>query len=274
MKKIAVIILVSGLLLLNGCGGPKVRVQPFVDLPSQDTSPPRTALPDLPEPAPFNLNNMATQLITLQTSDQITLTGDWSVPKDAKKAVLLLHMMPAVRQSWEPLVKALNKAGFATMTIDLRGHGESTQNGQLDYQKFSDSQHQASRLDVDAAMNFIKSKGFTEENISFVGASIGANLSLDALRRYSNVPHAVVLSPGLNYRGITTEPVMKELEPTQKTWLVAAESDTPSAEAIIILQQMKPQTATLTMYGGANHGTNLFQSEPLLISDIVKFLSA
>lgn len=217
---------------------------------------------------------MKTQRVILQTSDQITPVGDWSAPKDVKKAVLLLHMMPATRHSWEPLVKALNKAGFATLAIDLRGHGESTQNGQLDYQKFSDAQHQASRLDVDAAMNFIKSKGFTEENIAFVGASIGANLSLDALRRYSNVPLAVLLSPGLNYRGVTTEPAMKELEPTQKIWLMAAESDTQSAEAIVTLQQMKPQTATLTMYGGANHGTNLFGSEAMLIPDIVKFLSA
>ena len=83
-------------------------------------------------------------------------------------------MMPETRSSWTSLSAELNKDGLATLAIDLRGHGESTRQSavnsqqsetenKMDYKKFSDQEHQASRLDVDAAMNFLKSKGFAEK---------------------------------------------------------------------------------------------------------------
>lgn len=211
--------------------------------------------------------------ISFETSDRVTIAGDWLVPEGAKRVVLLLHMMPATRVSWLPLSRALNEAGFATLAIDLRGHGESTAGG-LNYQNFSDAEHQASRLDVDAAVNFLKSKGFNEENISLAGASIGANLSLDALYRYKGSTRAVLLSPGLDYRGVKTELLMKGLNANQKVWIVAAEGDTYSADSSLKLQELQKETATVTIFGGAAHGTNLFEPEPTLITDIVKFLGA
>lgn len=216
---------------------------------------------------------MAQERISFQTTDGITIFGDWSIPEGAKRCALCLHMMPTTRMSWLPLARALNEAKFATLAIDLRGHGESTAGG-LNYQNFSDAQHQASRLDVDAAVNFLKSKGFGEENISFAGASIGANLSLDALYRYKGSTRAVLLSPGLDYRGVKTEPLIKGLNANQKVWIVAAEGDTYSADSSIKLQQLQKETATVTIFGGSAHGTNLFESEPTLIQDIIKFLGA
>lgn len=241
--------------------------------------------------------------VTFQTSDRITIVGDWSQPKAAKRCVLCLHMMPATRISWLPLSRALNEAGFATLAIDLRGHGGSTtflddkillrahgasakpseESGsagserrlslKLNYENFTDAEHQASRLDVDAAVNFLKSKGFNEGAIAFVGASIGANLSLDALSRYSSTKKAILLSPGLDYRGVKTEPAMKNLSASQKVWIVAAEEDQYSADSSIKLQQLRKETATVTVFAGSDHGTNLFNSQPILIPEIVKFLA-
>lgn len=210
--------------------------------------------------------------ISFETSDRVAIVGDWSAPANTKRAVLLLHMMPATRVSWLPLSRALNEAGFATLAIDLRGHGESTNKKTLNYQNFSDAEHQASRLDVDAAVNFLKQKGFDESAIALAGASIGANLSLDALYRYKGVTRAVLLSPGLDYRGVKTEAPMKGLAALQKVWVIAAEGDSYSAESSVALQKLQKETATVTIFGGSSHGTNLFEPEPNLIPDIVKFL--
>lgn len=225
---------------------------------------------------PLTQTSMAQERISLQTTDGVAIAGDWSAPVGATKTVLLLHMMPATRVSLQPLSQALNAAGFATLAIDLRGHGESTdQNGKkLDYQNFSDAEHQASRLDIDGAMNFLKSKGFAEANISFAGASIGANLSLDALYRYNSTSRAVLLSPGLDYRGVKTEPAMRQLGLHQKIWIFAAEGDQYSADSSITLQQLQKETATVTIFDGSDHGTTLFSSQPNLIPDIVKFLGS
>jgi alpha-beta hydrolase superfamily lysophospholipase len=219
---------------------------------------------------------MFQERITFETSDRVAIVGDWSLPNAAKRAVLLLHMMPATRVSWLPLSRALNEAGFATLAIDLRGHGESVAQGdkKLNYQNFSDAQHQASRLDVDAAVNFLKSKGFGEENISFVGASIGANLSLDALYRYKGATRAVLLSPGLDYRGVKTDSAMRQLGALQKVWIVAAEGDSYSAESALALQKLQKEIATVTIFHGSAHGTNLFEPEPTLIPQMVQFLGS
>ncbi|MBI2638355.1 alpha/beta fold hydrolase [Candidatus Peregrinibacteria bacterium] len=233
------------------------------------------------EPSPLNPQlSMTQERVSFQTTDGVTIIGDWTVHSNAKNAALLLHMMPATRVSWAPLVDALNKAGFATLAIDLRGHGESTKRKlpppgnteSLDYKNFSDSEHQASRLDIDAAFNFLKQKGFDESAIALVGASVGANLSLDALYRYNSTSRAVLLSPGLDYRGVKTESPMRQLGPHQKVWIIAAEGDQYSANSSITLQQLQKQTGTVTIFGGSDHGTTLFSSQPSLIRDIVKFL--
>lgn len=238
-----------------------------------------TSLPDITPPAnrnnPLTTTPMTSTTVTFQTSDGVTIAGDWTSPQGASKAVLLLHMMPAARQSYGQLAKELNKNGFATLAIDLRGHGQSTdQNGKkLDYAIFTEREHQASRLDVDSAFEFLAQKGFRENAVSLVGASIGANLALDAMRRYAGVSRAVLLSPGLDYRGVKTEPAMRALNAGQKVWLVAAEEDNYSANTVLKLQQMKPDAATMTVFSGSDHGTTLFSSQTNLISDIVKFLA-
>lgn len=211
--------------------------------------------------------------LTLQTVDGVTIVGDWNMPVGAAKVMLLLHMMPATRASFAPLAQALNREGAATIAIDLRGHGESTEgnDGRLDYQKFSDAQHQASRLDVDSALNFLKSKGFSEERIALAGASIGANLSLDALQRYPGIRRGVLFSPGLDYRGVKTEPAMRRLGPDQKVWILAAKGDEYSAQSSLALQQLQPKTAKMTLFEGSAHGTNLFTAQASLVSDVVRF---
>lgn len=215
----------------------------------------------------------------LQTTDGVIIVGDFINPAGAKKTVLLLHMMPAVRDSWEPLSAELNNAGFATLAIDLRGHGESTEmqkvGGEklkLDYKNFTDKDHQASRLDVDAAMNFLKSKGFSEENISLLGASIGANLTLDAMYRYHKIARGVLLSPGLDYRGVLTESAIKQLGANQKVWIIAAQADEYSADSTKTLAELRPDISKSTIFNGSDHGTDLFESQKMLVNDIVKFI--
>ena len=218
-----------------------------------------------------------------QTTDGVIIVSDFVQPNGAKKVALLLHMMPETRSSWTSLSAELNKDGLATLAIDLRGHGESTRQSavnsqqsetenKMDYKKFSDQEHQASRLDVDAAMNFLKSKGFAEKNILIAGASIGANLSLDAMYRYKEISRGVLLSPGLDYRGVKTESAMKGLEAAQKVWIIAAENDEYSADSTKTLAKLRPEIAKSTIYSGSDHGTYLFKSQKTLIADIVKFL--
>jgi len=226
---------------------------------------------------PPSMSNAST--ISLTTVDNVSIVGSWSLPEGAKRAVLLLHMMPATRESWDGLAAALNEAGMATLALDLRGHGASTtkilasgEKELLDYRDFPDERHQKSRLDIDAALNFLKSHGFDEEHISLAGASIGANLALDAMQRYCCLPRGVLLSPGLDYRGVTVLHALKGLRNDQKIWSIAARGDSYSAQTTEELQKADHGRVTITIFEGSEHGTSLFAPHPELMEQIVDYL--
>lgn len=200
--------------------------------------------------------------VMFQTKDEVLIVGDWRSAENPKGAALLLHMMPADRHSWRELQDELAKRQISSLAIDLRGHGESTKKGlgSIDFTDFTDVEHQESEMDVDAALRFLQKKGFGTNRVALVGASIGANLALQAAVKYSDIPAVVLLSPGENYRGITTYGPAAELEPNQSLLTSGSAGDDQrsydAAEKIVELAKSKEKRfIPLT---SAGHGTNMF----------------
>ncbi|MEK7123894.1 MAG: alpha/beta fold hydrolase [Patescibacteria group bacterium] len=213
--------------------------------------------------------------IILKTSDGVEIIGDYyAVESASATALVLLHMMPADKNSYAAFAKKAKKAGFQSLAIDLRGHGESVNSvkGKLDYKNFSDEEHQKTVLDVEAAVDFFKGKGIAPEKIYFVGASIGANLALWQLAERPEFKKAVLLSPGLNYRGIETEPTAEKLKENQAVFFVSAEGDAYSADSARKLFDIAKSKKEIKIYGGSEHGTNLFKTNPELMEEIIRFL--
>jgi len=215
--------------------------------------------------------------VVFTTRDGVRIVGDYTAG-DSSRTIILLHMMPATRASWRPLVAQLTDAGFGTLAIDLRGHGESTRGAAgvtLDFKKFSDAEHQASIHDVEGAVEWLlREHGIGEEEIAFVGASIGANLSLQYLAEHKNVPTAVLLSPGLDYHGISAETLIAEIQPTQSLFFIAASDDEYSSRTVVQLAKMTDAQQKTENYPKGGHGTTLFDTHPKLISEIVEWLQS
>lgn len=214
--------------------------------------------------------------ILLKTKDGVEIIGDYySVEEADAPALVLLHMMPADRNSYKTFAQKAREAGFQSLAIDLRGHGESvnSEKGKLNYQKFNDKEHQESVLDVEAAVEFFREKGVAAEKIHFVGASIGANLALTHIAERPEFPKAVLLSPGLDYRGIETAPFAEKLEKNQAVFFVAAEGDFYSAESARRLYDIAKSKKTAKIYGGSEHGTDMFKTNPELMDEIIRFLA-
>jgi len=211
-----------------------------------------------------------------QTEDGVMIVANWWPHEGARRAVLLLHMMPSTKESWNGLAAVLNTAGFAALAIDLRGHGESVDKLDaslpLNYQRFSDQEHQESKRDVAAAINFLRQKGFADENIALIGASIGANLAIDYLSQNSEIKTAVALSAGLDYRGVTTEEAVKDLGPGQSLFLAVSEGDQYAYQSTTILSQLISRKKEVKILKGAEHGTNVFLNQPALAEEIIKWL--
>lgn len=208
--------------------------------------------------------------VEITTQDNVKIIGDY-YPAKSKRGVLLLHMMPADRKSWASFAGKLQPAGFQALAIDLRGHGES-EGGPNGYRDFSDTEHQASRFDVEAAADFLKSRGVSDLHLA--GASIGANLALQYLAEHPEVKSAVLFSPGLDYRGIVTAPALEKVREEQGVYLVAADDDSYSRDTVnelsrkISLDGRRAQK--IFVRGG--HGTKLFEVYPEFMDELIEWL--
>ena len=144
---------------------------------------------------------MSPEPVLLKSIDGASITGAFYAADQLRGQALLLHMMPATKESWSAFAYALAERGIACLAIDFRGHGASD-GGPDGYRRFSDAEHQAKRLDVDAALAWLRGKGAAPLRVA--GASIGANLAIRAAAEHDDIVACLALSPGLAYRGVTT----------------------------------------------------------------------
>jgi alpha-beta hydrolase superfamily lysophospholipase len=116
--------------------------------------------------------------------------------------VVLLPMYRQTKESWGPLLTVLNRRGFTTLALDLRGHGDSRMapdGADLSRQVAGRDPGLFNKmhLDAEAALRYLSGQGVAAERIGLVGASVGGSVAIDTITR-GKVPvrAAVVMTPG------------------------------------------------------------------------------
>lgn len=215
--------------------------------------------------------------VVLPTADGKSIAADYFQGKKPL-GVVCLHAMPATKESWKDVCAAIQAMGGHALAIDLRGHGEST-GGPDGFKGFSDQEHQQSVLDIDAAAEFLVRKGVPPGGLWLAGASIGANLALMYTVAHRETQGTILLSPGLNYRGIQAGPLVREAWPGQRIMIVSSEDDDRSggnnADQARVLLDAVPDGCEKEMiiYKYAGHGTEMLGKEqPDLQTEIVKWI--
>lgn len=228
-----------------------------------------TACSQIPAVSP-----VMSERVTFTTSDNVTIVGSFT-DAGTDRVALLLHMLPATKESWHAFAESLRSQGVSALAIDLRGHGESSQQAgsRLDFIQFTDAEHQASAKDVDAALGWLTQRGFAKQKIAIVGASIGANLMLQTLGYDAELRVGVALSPGASYRGIEPAPFVSAYAPEQQVLFVASRDDVSSAIATEAFAKQTTAGHELILLEHAGHGTAMLDAEPDLQSRILTWLS-
>ncbi len=212
--------------------------------------------------------------ISLTTKDEVKIAADLYSVDNAVGWLVLVHMMPATKESYKDLAARLQRLGYESVAIDLRGHGESD-GGPNGYLNFSDVDNQKSILDLEAATSYlIQERGAAPDKISFIGASIGANLSLQYISENPELKNVILLSAGLDYRGIKTEPLVKNLEAGQKVFFVSAKDDDNNAEESQKLFDLTPAGVEkkIKIYDSGGHGTDILGNQSDLNNLIIEFI--
>ncbi|MEK7607012.1 MAG: alpha/beta fold hydrolase [Patescibacteria group bacterium] len=214
------------------------------------------------------------QRVSFPTNDGVEIVGSFLEAPAQKACALLLHMMPVTKESWYELMQKLAERGISSLAIDLRGHGESRQQGAktLDYKKFSDEDHQKTIHDVEVAVSWLKAQGIGEDRVIIIGASIGANLALQYAAEHLSIKTVALLSPGLDYRGIKTESAAKQMKPEQSVFLAASDDDEYSFRTIETLSLSLKNSSTVERLHATGHGTDMFKNRPEFLQTIVGWI--
>ena len=207
-------------------------------------------------PAPFSA----------KAEDGLVLKGTLYLPDGAKEprpVVILLPKMASDRKSWGNFPKKLSAAGYAVLALDQRGHGESVWQGKKRkvFTKFTNSEFAKMVTDLEAVLAALsKQKKIDVARVAVYGASIGANVALVYASTHPEVRAVVLLSPGMDYKGITTGDAAAAYG-NRPALVVAAGQDGYSALSTRKLADKMGASATLKIYEGKEHGTGLFTEQ-------------
>lgn len=230
--------------------------------------------------AAFAQNTPGSRNVDLKAADGTPLKGTYFAAGRTGPGVLLLHQSNRDRKSWASVAAQLAAAGINTLTLDMRGFGES--GGQ---------KRGRAPEDVDVALEFLGSQaGGNCNTIGLGGAGwLGVLHSVEAARRHPAEVRSLVLMSGeteldgMNFlRSAWQLPELfvfaddDEYPPTQDAmkllYLIASSPSKKlvhysSSEDAPWLWYETADSSRVPSHGG--HGTDMFSVHPELPSIIV-----
>ena len=218
----------------------------------------------------------APQKVMCPTDDGVEIAASFYAPRErSAPAVVLVHQLGATRAEWEPVIAALKADGdYAILAIDLRGHGESTKakDGRaLDWQKFSEAEWHKLPQDVHAAFDWLRAnKTIAPRSFGGIGSSIGGSALLVHAAPQGSVRALVLLSPGLEYRGLHIRSAFVRAE-HRPVLMVAAKDDARSFETLAAFEKIAGHRTHFIRVTGGAHGTKMLAEHADLLPQIVEF---
>ncbi len=267
MKK-GIIFFIFLVLLITGCTSP--AQQPAEQTPSepgtQEVTQQETS--SAPEPAKESALPATVELPPLpekiMTEDNLKIAYTYR-KAEGKKAVLLLHMFGGSKADWNDLVPVLNKNGYTTLAIDLRGHGESDgRSGSMDPQELTKMM-----LDVKAAKKLLEDQQYTD--ITLLGASVGANNALLQGTQDPTIKKLILLSPSNNQMGsVKTTDMVNNYK--GQLYILTGSGDAKSYKGSEEIIQAYLGQKEIVVYETSAHGTELLTAAYGITDTILAYL--
>lgn len=197
--------------------------------------------------------------VTILTADGVALAASYRPVEGNPKApgVLLIHDFSRERREWNPLAEELRALGFATLSFDLRAHGESTKKGGTAL-RISPSllrDPDGFPRDVGAAAAWLRAKS---SRTAALGLSVGGYLALlassdrqvDAAVAISvNEPRVLPLAGG---RKVAPRAVL----------ILACEADPGRSESAHKLLAASAEPKRMLLFPGGAHNLAVLREHP------------
>lgn len=194
-----------------------------------------------PRTTPATPSNETLRVGIVVLEDEIVLSGRLFGPLN-EPLVILSHMRPNDQTAWFSFAEELSQEGFAVLTYDFRGYGES--DGDQDFAKLDD--------DLRAVINYMRDQG--REQIFLVGASMGGTTSL-VLAAEGEVDGVVSISSPSEFEGQDAAGAVPSI--TAPKLFLAAEGDTAAELSLQEMVDLAPPPVDSQTWPGLAHGTDM-----------------
>jgi tetratricopeptide (TPR) repeat protein len=234
----------------------------------------------------------AARVVDLKAADGIILKASYFAAAKPGPGVLLFHQGNRTRAAWDDLAGRLAAAGINTLTLDMRGFGESggTPHAKLKSREFSRIREQIWPGDIDTALQYLISQpGVKGDVIGLGGAGYkGVDSSVLTARRHSSEVKSLVLLSGETYTaglqflrqasqlpGLFVVDDEDEYPPTVEAMeLLYITSCNPGKKLVHYAGKVPPWNGEEDVYESpvtGGHGTDVFKVHPELTGIIVNW---
>lgn len=206
-------------------------------------------------PTPY-VPHLPRREVDLVTSDGVHIKADFYDDMATEKSAILIPMLGRTKDTLIELAESIHAKGYKSLALDPRGHGRS----QMNWQSFTSQDFNNITKDIRAAKDYLSAHG--AKKVSIIGVSIGANLALTYAVTDSDIKTVILLSPGLDFRGVRPESAVREMK--RPILIVASEDDSYSYESAYQLKRTSGAEDTkLETYKDAGHGTEMFRKKEI-----------
>lgn len=176
--------------------------------------------------------------VSIKTGDGLALAASLYLPSKAGRApaVLLVHPPGGSRGEQDDVARQLVRRGFAVLSMDLRGHGQSAA-ADAGFATLAPEEQERmwtfALRDLEAGAGFLRGRGdIHTTNLSVVGFAQGCGLALRHAAQDENVRAVVLVSPGENQLGFTLTDEVKRCGGLP-TLILTPKDDRPLAQRLI-----------------------------------------
>ncbi len=216
------------------------------------------------------------------TKDGFTITAKLEYPKIKQKTdfstIVLLHSLGYSSEWWEKLPDDILNSGYAVLSIDLRGHGNSVYNSKLIRVSWNSMKNSAFAKypdDVITMIDYIKNENKRTffNNWAIVGSDIGAVTAIHVANKIEYKPKTIVMiSPLVKARGLYAPVKLAELDNID-ILSITGKSDRVSINANNYLKKFAQSTFAEYSAQSKSTGMLLLKHDTSLSNVIVSWLA-
>ena len=219
-----------------------------------------------------NARTIADEAITIH-SDGWALRGDLRSPVSgpARAFAILLHKAAGNRSAYKQMAETMAGSGIASLRVDLRGHGESTNIGTFepDISRYFDQDDQAVAAnfeliragdrDIIAVLHWFRGQPeYADLPLIMMGSSYTGEEMAEAGAEFGYADVYVALAPGS-----FSEHSIDAIDGSGAPWLfVRAEVELPFFPALFEAIRDGSESEEIWVLPGEGHATDLFDENP------------